>query len=229
MQADYAMPPPPIPLWKNRDYVLLWSGQTVSIIGTQVSMIAFPLLVLALTNSPIQAGLVSAAQTLPYLLFTLPGGALVDRWDRKRVMLAGNVVSGLALASVAIALPLGALTIAQIAVVSFVVGTCAVFFGLAEAGALPRVVPKAQLAAAVAQNQMQYSIGGIIGPPLGGALYSASHLLPFAVDAGSYAISGLSLTAVRARLQGDRESGRSSLRAEIAEGLTWLWRHPLIR
>ena len=228
MQAEYAMQPAP-PLWKNRDYLLLWSGQTVSIIGTQVSSIAFPLLVLALTNSPIQAGLVAAAQTLPYLLFTLPAGALVDRWNRKRTMILCNGVSGLALASVAVALPLGALTIAQIAVVSFVVGTCAVFFGLAEAGALPRVVPKAQLASAVAQNQMQYSIGGIIGPPLGGALYSAAHLLPFAADAGSYAVSGASLVAVRAQLQGERDAARRSLRAEIAEGLSWLWKHPLIR
>lgn len=228
MQAEYAMQPAP-PLWKNRDYLLLWSGQTVSIIGTQVSTIAFPLLVLALTNSPIQAGLVAAAQTLPYLLFTLPAGALVDRWDRKRTMILCNGVSGLALASVAVALPLGALTIAQIVAVSFVVGACSVFFGLAEAGALPRVVPKEQLAAAVAQNQMQYSLGGIIGPPLSGALYSAAHLLPFAADAGSYAVSGASLVAVRAQLQGERDAARRSLRAEIGEGLSWLWKHPLIR
>lgn len=98
MQAEYAMRPAP-PLWKNRDYLLLWSGQTVSIIGTQVFSIAFPLLVLARTNSPIQAGLVAAAQTLPYLLFSLPAGALVDRWDRKRTMILCNGVSGLALAS----------------------------------------------------------------------------------------------------------------------------------
>ena len=220
---------PRVPLWRNRDYLLLWSGQTVSIIGTQVSTIAFPLLVLALTNSPTQAGIVAAAQTLPYLLFTLPAGALVDRWERRRVLIACNVVSGLALGSVALALPLGALTIAQIAVVSFVVGTCSVFFGLAEAGALPQVVPKEQLASAVAQTQMQYSVGGIVGPPLGGALYSASHLLPFAVDAGSYIVSGLSLAAVRARLQGARDAARRSLRVEIVEGLQWLWRHPLIR
>lgn len=135
MSAGYAVQR--VPLWKNRDYVLLWGAQTVSIIGSQVSAIAFPLLVLALTNSPIQGGIIAAAQTLPYLLFTLPAGALVDRWERKRVMIASNVTSGLALASVAVALPLGALTIAQIAAVSFVVGTGAVFFGLAAAGALP--------------------------------------------------------------------------------------------
>lgn len=222
-------PAPLTPLWKNRDYVLLWSGQTVSIIGTQVSTIAFPLLVLALTNSPIQAGIVGAARTIPYLLFTLPAGAWVDRWDRKYVMIACNVVSGIALASIAVALLLGTITIPQIAIVSFVEGAASVFFGLAEAGALPQVVSQQQLSTAVAQSQIQYSVGGIIGPPLGGALYSAAPLLPFAVDAGSYAIAGLSLTAVRARLQGVRDTARRSMRVEIGEGLVWLWRHPLIR
>ncbi len=230
MQAgDIMQPAPLIPLWKNHDYVLLWSGQTVSIIGTQVSTIAFPLLVLALTNSPIQAGIVGAARTLPYLLFTLPAGALVDRWDRKRVMIACNIGSGIALASVAVALLLGTITIAQIVLVSFGEGAASVFFGLAEAGALPQVVAKEQLSTAVAQSQIQYSVGGIIGPSLGGALYSAAPLLPFAVDAGSYAVAGLSLAAVRARLQGVRGAARRSLRAEIGEGLMWLWRHPLIR
>ncbi|MDQ6832415.1 MAG: MFS transporter, partial [Chloroflexota bacterium] len=229
MQADYAMQPAPRPLWKNRDYVLLWCGQTVSIIGTQVSSIAFPLLVLALTDSPIQAGLVAASRTLPYLLFTLPAGALVDRWNRKAVMIACNVGSGLALASVAVSLLLGVTTVAQIAIVSFVEGTFSVFFSLAEAGALPQVVTKEQLGTAVAQNQIQYSIGGIIGPPLGGTLYSAAHLLPFAADAGSYAVSGLSLVAVKSRLQSARDTVLRSLRAEIGEGLAWLWHHPLIR
>jgi len=127
------------------------------------------------------------------------------------------------------ALTLGTLTISQIAAVSFVEGTCAVFFGLAEAGALPLVVPKEQLAAAVAQGQIQYSVGGIVGPPLGGARYSTAHLLPFAADAASYVFSGLSLAAVRARLQRERNAARRSLGDEIREGLAWLWAHPLIR
>ena len=84
---DRSLLAPPIPLWKNRDYLLLWSGQIVSIIGTHVSQIAFPLLVLAMTHSPAQAGLVAAARSLPYLLFTLLAGALVDRWNRKLTMM----------------------------------------------------------------------------------------------------------------------------------------------
>ena len=84
------------PLWHNRDYLLLWSGQTISSIGSGISELAFPLLVLALTHSPAQAGFASALRTLPYFIFTLPGGALIDRWNRKRVMIlcdAGRAIS----------------------------------------------------------------------------------------------------------------------------------------
>src|SRR5919202_2412213 len=143
---------PPAPLWRNRDYVLLWCGQTISVLGTQVSQLAFPLLILALTNSPARAGFVAATRSVPWLLFALPAGALVDRWDRKLTMILCSAGSALALGSVAVAYALGALTIAQLAIVSFVEGTFAVVFGLAETSALPHVVPKAQLPAAVAQQ-----------------------------------------------------------------------------
>jgi predicted MFS family arabinose efflux permease len=219
----------PPPLWRNRDYMLLWSGQAVSIVGSHVSQIAFPLLVLALTGSPAMAGLVAAARSLPYLLLTLPAGALVDRWNRKRTMILCSAGSALALASIALAYTLGTLTIAQLALVSFVEGSFAVVFRLAETSALPQVVPKAQLPAAIAQQQAQYAVGAIVGPPLGGALYTAWPLLPFVVDAGSYAASSAALGAVRAPFQTTRAITRRALRAEIGEGMAWLWRHPLIR
>lgn len=217
------------PLWKNRDYLLLWSGQTVSIVGTYVSQIAFPLLVLAMTHSPAQAGFVAAARSLPYLLFTLLAGALVDRWNRKLTMILCSAGSAIALASIGLTYSLGILTLTQIVVVSFIEGTFAVFFRLAETSALPQVVPKAHLPTAIAQQQMQYAVGAVIGPPFGGVLFSASPLLPFLVDAGSYAASCLSLTAIRTRFQIARTAARRSLRSEIGEGLAWLWQQPLIR
>src|SRR5947209_7937685 len=75
------------PLWRNRDYMLLWSGQLVSGLGSSASGIVFPLLILAITNSPAAAGIAGALSMLPYALFSLPAGALIDRWDRKRVMI----------------------------------------------------------------------------------------------------------------------------------------------
>ena len=70
------------PLWRNFDFLLLWSGQTISVLGTNISALALPLLVLALTHSPVQAGLLVAVRQLPYLLVSLPAGALIDRWER---------------------------------------------------------------------------------------------------------------------------------------------------
>jgi len=109
-------------LWRNRDYLLLWSGQGVSSAGTQVSGVAFPLLILAITGSPAQAGLAFALRSLPYVIFSLPVGALIDRWDRKRVMILCDIGRALALASIPIALALGVLSVAQLYAVAFVEG-----------------------------------------------------------------------------------------------------------
>lgn len=114
-------------LWRNRDYNLLWSGQAVSSIGTQASTLAFPLLLLALTHSPAQAGLASALRALPYVVFSLPAGALVDRWDRKRMMLVSDALRALALGSIPVALALGHLTTTQIYLVSLIEGSLYVF------------------------------------------------------------------------------------------------------
>ena len=114
--------------------------------------------------------------------FALPAGALVDRWNRNRVMMLCSTGSGVALASIAVAYALGMLTIWQIIIVSFVEGTFGLVFGLAESSALLHVVTKEQLPTAVAQQHAQYSVAALVGPPLGGALYSISHLLPFLVN-----------------------------------------------
>lgn len=82
------------PRLRNRDFMRLWSGQVVSALGSAVSSLAFPLLVLALTHSPARAGLVGLAGTLPFLLFQLPAGGLVGRWDRKRTMIVSDALRG---------------------------------------------------------------------------------------------------------------------------------------
>jgi MFS family permease len=99
-------------LWFNRDYMLLWSGQIVSNIGTQVSQLAFPLFILALT------GFAGALRALPYVIFSLPAGALIDRWDRKRTMIICDAGRALSLASIPVAYALGDLTIIQLYLVS---------------------------------------------------------------------------------------------------------------
>ena len=229
MTANVAPVPATRPLWQNRDYLLLWAGQAVSILGTQMSQLAFPLLVLALTGSAAQAGFVTAVRSVPWLLFALPAGALVDRWPRKVTMILCSAGGAVALGSIALAYALGVLTIGQIVVVSFIEGTLALVFGLAESSALPQVVSREQLPAAVAQQQAQYSVGGLLGPPLGGALFGIAQLLPFLIDSVSYAISAIALRLIRRPLPGAAGVTGRSLRAEIGEGVSWLWRQPLVR
>ncbi len=219
------------PLWRNRDYMLLWSGQLVSSIGSGVSGVAFPLLILAVTGSPAQAGIAAALSELPYLLLSLPAGALVDRWNRKYVMILCDAGRALCLASILLALLLGLLGIVQIYLVTLLEGSFFVFFNIAQAASLPSVVEEQQLPAAVAQNIATYGISGLLGPSIGGALYSIMQGLPFLADAVSYLVSVFSLFLIRVPFQPGRDSALRprQLYHEIGEGLSWLWRHPLIR
>ena len=220
---------PPRSLWRNLDYMLLWSGQTVSSTGTQVSQLAFPLLILAVTHSPAQAGFIGALRALPYLIFSLPAGALIDRWDRKRTMILCDIGRAISLGSIPLALAFGQLTILQLYIVSAIEGTLFVFFNIAEVACLPRVVTREQLPAATAQNQATDGITSLLGPSLGGALYAIGSSIPFLVDAISYAASFGSLFFIKAKFQKERTVAQRALWIEIREGLIWLWHQPLIR
>ncbi|MFJ8349597.1 MFS transporter [Streptomyces sp. NPDC094153] len=189
------------PLWRNRDFMLLWSGQVVSTVGMRVTALAYPLLVLALTGSPFQAGLVGFAQTLPFLVLYLPAGALVDRWDRRRVMLAADGVRAMLLGLVVLALAVDRLSVAALFTVVFVDGACFVLFQLAESAALPNIVPRHQLPTAVARNQARELGADLAGRPLGGALFAVGHILPFVADMLSYVLGFLAMLFVRPGLQ----------------------------
>ena len=217
------------PLWRNRDFLLLVSGQAVSSVGSQVSLVAFPLLILALTNSPIQTGLITALRGLPFALFCLPAGALIDRWDRKRVMILCDIGRAIALVSIPVALVFGHLTYIQLYTVSLVEGTLFVFFNLAETACLPHVITKVQLSAAVAQNEVLYSVSSVIGPALGPILYGIGSTIPFLADGISYAASAFSLFFIKTKFQEERDAEPHKLWAEIGEGMSWLWHNPLVR
>lgn len=153
----------PIPLWRNRNFLLLMIGQNISSVGSQVSQLAFSLLALAFTHSPVQAGLITAARGLPYALLSLPAGALADRWNRKLVMILCDTGRAIALASIPIAFALGNLSVIQLYVVSLIEGTLFVFFSMAEVSALPHVVSKEQIATAAGQSELFYSGSQMVG------------------------------------------------------------------
>ncbi len=218
------------PLLRNRDYMLLWSGQMVSQLGSGVSQLALPLLVLYLTGSPAQAGGVAAAFAVPYIVFSLPAGALIDRWNRKRVMILCDIGRAANAASIPLVAALSHLTMPQLYVNTLIEGSLFVFFNLAEVSCLPRVVPREQLSSAGAQNEGGSIATGLIAPPLGGLIFQVlGRTVPFLFDAVSYAASVISLSFIRASFQGERTVEKRALRVEIAEGLSWLWQQPLIR
>lgn len=144
-------------------------------------------------------------------------------------MIVADAVRALALGSLAVALALDAFMLAQVVAVAFVEGTMFVFFSLSESAALPQVVPKEQLPTAVAQNQARIQGADLVGQPLGGALFGVSRLLPFAADAISYAVSVSSLFFVRTAFQEERPRSVTRLRAEMLEGVRWLWHQPFLR
>lgn len=217
------------PLWRNRDYMLLWSGQVVSVIGTGATQIVYPLLILAMTNSPAAAGVAAALGSIPYILFSLPAGALVDRWDRKRVMIYCDIGRAAALITIPIALAFDALTIWQIYAAALVEGSLFVFFNIAEVAALSRVVEKRQLPQAVAQNDVAFSIANIVAPSLGTAMFQFGKAIPFVFDCVSYLASVVSLLFIRQEFQAERVRRETHIVHEIREGMHWLWGQPLIR
>jgi MFS family permease len=218
----------PKSLWRNRDYLLLWSGQALSDIGGAVSELAFPLLVLAVTHSPAQAGFVAALRALPATLFSLLAGVLVDRWDRKWVMLVCDTGRTLSLASIPVAYALGHLTIWQLYMTAFLEGTLMIVFTLAKTAAMSQVVTRVQLTTAVAQEEFVEGTTALVGPSLSGVLYTLGAMIPFLTDAISYLISIVSLVLIRTPFQRERTPTHRKVWAEIAEGVRWVWHQPFI-
>ncbi|MDX6512414.1 MAG: hypothetical protein QOE36_1918 [Gaiellaceae bacterium] len=217
------------PLWRNRDFMLLQAGQLLSDTGTQASSIAYPLLVLAVTGSPLKAGVVAFARTLPAALLALPAGVAADRWSRRRLMIAADGVRVVAIASLAAAIVHGGVAFWEIAVVAFVEGVGATVFSSAQAGAFRAVVPLRQLPAAAGAKTGRDAGVLLAGPPLGGALFGLARALPFVFDAVSYGFSTLALLAMRTPFQEQREREVATLRSELAEGFRFLWGHPFLR
>jgi MFS family permease len=224
------------PLWRNRDFLLLWGGQIISTLGSSISAFAMPLVMLALTASPAQAGILMAARQIPYLLLSLPAGVLIDRWERKNVMIRCELVRWLALASLPLAFWLGVLNVAQFYMVALIEGTANVFFTLAQISALPRVVPPAQVPRAYALDTSSEYVGTLLGPVLGALLIglvpqiALGAMLTYLVDSFSYLISLLSLLGIRVSFQLERvPSEQRSLWRGIEIGLRFLWQHAILR
>jgi MFS family permease len=217
------------PLGRNRNYTLLWTGQAVSEIGFSTAMIAFPLLVLAITGSAAASGLVLGVDAAAQLLAGLPAGALVDRWDRKKIMLWCEAVQGAAVGSLALALWFGDATVLHMVGVAAVMGVCRAMFEPAEDASLPRVVAEEQLSTAVALNAARSSVGQMSGTALGGVLFAAGRVVPFLVDTITHIVSFVTLSFLRLPHREVTPAPMRHIGREIATGLKWVWGHRHVR
>jgi MFS family permease len=219
----------PLPLRRNRDFVLLQTGQLVSTLGTSAAAIAYPLLTLAVTHSPAKAGVVGFAAVLPQPILGLVAGVVADRRDRRQLMIASDAVRAVTLLLLAAAIALDRIAFWQIVVAAAVEGAASVVFAAAQPGALRAIVPARQLPDAAGLQEARAAVARVGGPTLGGALFGLGRMVPFVADAVSHLVSIAALLAMRARFQEPRTSRRSRLRAEIAEGFAFLWGHPFLR
>ncbi len=221
---------PARPLWRNRDFNLLWSSQTLSELGGQATYLAIPLLVLAVTGSPWDAGVAGTAYAAAQTAMRLPGGAFADRWSRRRAMLLSDAARVALLAVLVTSVWLGFVSYPLILCVVVGIGAFDVLFSPAEIACLPSLVPKHQLPQAFAQNEARQYGAGLAGPPLGGLLYGITRAAPFLLDLITYAVSFVAVAAIRAPIS-EPANGHTdtTVRAEIREGLRHVWRTPFLR
>ena len=202
-------------LWRHRDFLSLWGAETISQFGTQVSLLALPLVaILVLEESAFKIAALTSVEFLPFLLFTLPAGVWVDRLRRKPILVLGNVGRAVALMSVPIVYWVGGLTIWQLYVVGFAVGTCTVFFDVAYQSYIPALVGREDVVEANSKLEISRAAANIAGPGMAGGLI-ALLTAPVAVlvDAVSYAVSAVLLFGIRKQEEAPPRAERRSLRA----------------
>ena len=225
-------PAPAGTLWRHRNFLLLWAGQTVSEMGSAVTQLALPLTaVVILQASTFQVGLLTSAATAAFALIALPAGALVDRWAKRRLMIWCDVARMVIIGSVPVAAALHLLTLGQLYAVAVTAGVGTVFFDVAYQSYLPVVVTREHLVDGNGKLGATQSFAQVAGPGLGGGLVGlVGAARAMGADAISYAISVASLLLIRDREDPPAGDGRrAGLRAEIAEGLSFVLRHPILR
>jgi MFS family permease len=225
IEPNAAAETPPTSLARNRSFLLLWAGQFVSQIGDRLAWVAFPWLVYEATGSTLGTGAVFALYTLPYLFFGAAAGVLVDRFDRRRVMIAMDVLR----AGLALLVPLAAgWSLPLVYVLSFAIATCGVLFEPARLAMVPEIVAKGRLLRANSFLATAENLTEILGWALAGVLVATlSTATAFRLDAVSFAVSAVCLALIRYRAPA-RAAAERTARAfwrELREGLSFLRHH----
>jgi MFS family permease len=219
-------------LWRHRDFMFLWAGQTVSEVGSSVTTLALPLLaLLTLHATTFEVGALTACTNAAFIIVALPAGAWVDRWRKRRVLIWGDAGRVVVLGSIPLAKELGVLTLGQLYVVALLTGVLTVFFDVAYQSYLPVLVEPDQLIDGNGKLGASQAFGQVAGPGLGGLLVGAvGAAYAVVADAASFVVSTIATLCIRrpeppppARAEGRR------LRTEIREGLHFVVTHPILR
>jgi MFS family permease len=220
-------------LLRHRDFRLLWGGETISELGSQVSLLAIPLLaVRTLHATPFEMGLLTAASTAAFLVVGLPAGVWIDRTRRRWVMIAADLGRVVAIGSVPVAYAVGWLTLAQLFVVTLVSGILTVFFDVAYQSYLPTLVGREHLVEGNAKLTGSEQVAGVAGPSVAGGLVQAvGSSAAVLVDSVSFLVSAGAVAAIRAPEPQPEvpEAGHPKLRHDIAEGLRFVFGNALLR
>ena len=217
------------PLWRNREFNLLWTSQSLSDLGGAVAQLAVPLLVLALTGSAVQAGVAGTVAQVTSLLARLPGGVLADRVNRRTAMLTCDTIRLVTFAGLAGAVAAHRAGLTVIIVVAVVDAICGTLFNSAEHAALRSIVPVPQLTDAVARNEARTYGTSLAGPPLGGLLFGLAPALPFLGNALSYLASLAGIALIRKPLQATLAEPPAGPAAALLEGQRFVFGNSFLR
>jgi MFS family permease len=214
----------------GRGYWRLWWANTISSTGDGALVAALPLLAVTITRDPRLVSVVTAATYLPWLLLSLPAGAVVDRHDRVTLMWAAQAVQAAVVTALAVAIVARRADIEVLAAGGLLLGSAEVIFSNAAQAVLPALVAPELLPKANGSQQVSLTVGeSFLGPPAGSLLFAAAAALPFALDAGSFAGSAALLATLPRTPRAPTQTKRPTIRAQIAEGLRWLAGHHLLR
>jgi MFS family permease len=211
-------------------FTRLWTASTISNLGDGVVFAAFPLIVASLTRDPIAVSVLAFSLRLPWLLFALPAGVIVDRNDRRRLMVGADLVRAAALGILAVALATGEPSLLVLYLVGFLVGMAETIFDSAAEALLPAIVDTPSLSKANGRLvSARWVANSLIGPPLGALLFVAAVWLPVGVDAATFLIAAMLVLSLGGSFSADQAPPTNTMRADIGEGVRWLWNHRLLR
>ena len=219
-------------LWRHPDFLKLWSAETVSQFGTQISLLALPLVAIDVLHvSAFKVATLTTVEFLPFLLVSLPAGVWVDRLPRRPILIAGDLARAGLLASIPIAYWMDVLTIWQLYGVGFFVGIATVFFDVAYQSYLPSLVERRQIIDGNSKLEISRSAAQTGGPGLAGVLIGLLKAPPaILIDAVSFLASALFILRIRKTETSQRERApRRKMRIELREGLSYVLRHPYLK